>query len=164
VFKLPSDNKTDYIKRIVGLPGETVQVRDGRLYINGEQVQRRRIEDFVYTDEYGRLARMAQFVERLPNGREHKILEMTDQGPLDNTPEFKLGKGQYFAMGDNRDNSLDSRVPSDGLNRGVGFVPAENLVGRAEILFFSTNGEARLWEFWRWPSAIRFGRLFQTLA
>jgi signal peptidase I len=163
VFKLPSDNKTDYIKRIVGLPGETIQVRQGRLYINGELVQRRRIEDFIYADEYGRLVRMAQFIERLPNGREHRILEMTDQGQLDNTPEFRLGQGQYFTMGDNRDNSSDSRVPADGLNKGVGFVPAENLVGRAEILFFSTNGEARLWEFWRWPGAIRFGRLFQTV-
>jgi signal peptidase I len=163
VFKLPSDNKTDYIKRIIGLPGDTIQVRDGRLYINGAILERRRVEDFVYTDEYGRVARMAQFVERLPNGREHRILELTDQGPLDNTPEFKVGNGQYFAMGDNRDNSLDSRVPSDGINRGVGLVPAENLVGRAEILFFSTNGEARLWEFWRWPIAIRFGRLFRTV-
>jgi signal peptidase I len=86
---------------------------------------------------------------------------MTDQGQLDDTPEYKVGKDQYLAMGDNRDNSLDSRVPSDPINRGVGMVPAENLVGRAEFLFFSTNGEARLWEFWRWPIAIRFGRLFQ---
>jgi signal peptidase I len=163
VFKLPSDGKTDYIKRLIGLPGDTIQVREGRLYINGTLVERRRVEDYVSNDEYGRLLRMAQFIERLPNGREHRILELTDQGQLDNTPEFRVGKDQYFAMGDNRDNSLDSRVPADSLNRGVGMVPVENLVGRAEFLFFSTNGEARLWEFWRWPVAIRFGRLFQSV-
>ncbi|MBM3485469.1 MAG: signal peptidase I [Alphaproteobacteria bacterium] len=158
VFKLPSDNKTDYIKRIVGLPGDRIQVRQGRLYINDAQLERRRVEDFVETDRSGAVVRYAQFIETLPGGRTHRILEISDNASLDNTGVYVVPKGHYFAMGDNRDNSLDSRV----LN-GVGFVPVENLVGRAEFLFFSTNGSASLWEVWKWPGAIRFSRFFQSL-
>ena len=158
VFKLPTDNKTDYIKRIVGLPGDRIQVREGRLYLNDKQVVRRRVADFIEIDELGRVHRTAQFEETLPNGRTHRILEHTDQGQLDNTPVYVVPKGHYFAMGDNRDNSLDSRVLS-----GVGFVPAENLVGRAEILFFSIDGSASVWEFWRWPRTIRFKRFFDPV-
>ncbi len=158
VFKLPRDNKTDYIKRIVGLPGDRIQVQNGRLSINGFMVERRKIENFVFRDETGGLVSAAQFLETLPGGRVHRIIELTDAGQLDNTPVYIVPKGHYFAMGDNRDNSLDSRVAN-----GVGYVPAENLVGRAEILFFSTDGSAGWWEFWRWPVAIRFGRVFETL-
>ena len=158
VFKLPTDNKTDYIKRIVGLPGDRIQVREGRLYLNGEQVARRRVADFVEIDEVGRIRRTAQFDETLPHGRTYRILEHTDRGQLDNTPVYVVPQGHYFAMGDNRDNSLDSRVLS-----GVGFVPAENLVGRAEILFFSIDGSASAWEFWRWPRTIRFERFFDSV-
>lgn len=158
VFKLPTDNKTDYIKRIVGLPGDRIQVREGRLYLNDKQVVRRRVADFIEIDELGRVLRTARFEETLPNGRTHRILEHTDQGQLDNTPVYVVPKGHYFAMGDNRDNSLDSRVLS-----GVGFVPAENLVGRAEILFFSIDGSASVWEFWRWPRTIRFKRFFDPV-
>ena len=158
VFKLPTDDKTDYIKRIVGLPGDRIQLRGGRLHINGEQVARRRVVDFIEIDAHGRLHRTAQFDETLPNGRTYRILEHTDQGQLDNTPVYAVPAGHYFAMGDNRDNSLDSRVLS-----GVGFVPAENLVGRAEILFFSIDGSASVWEFWRWPNTIRFKRFFDAV-
>ncbi len=159
VFKLPTDNSTDYIKRIVGLPGDSIQVTGGILMINGTPVERRRIGEYVDTDEYGNATTFAKYVERLPNGREHVILERSDDGQLDNTPVYEVPPGHYFAMGDNRDNSLDSRV----LNM-VGFIPAENLVGRAEILFFSTDGTARLWEVWRWPGAIRFSRLFSGIS
>jgi len=158
VFKLPSDNSTDYIKRIIGLPGDRIQMRRGRLWINEKLVKRKRIEDFVFTDSYGRINRTAQFIETLPNGRDHHIIEQTDEGQLDNTGVYTIPKGHYFAMGDNRDNSLDSRVMT-----GVGYVPFENLVGRAEILFFSTNGSASWWEFWRWPGAMRFHRFFQAI-
>ena len=158
VFKLPTDDKTDYIKRIVGLPGDRIQLRGGRLHINGEQVARRRVVDFIEIDAHGRLHRTAQFDETLPSGRTYRILEHTDQGQLDNTPVYAVPAGHYFAMGDNRDNSLDSRVLS-----GVGFVPAENLVGRAEILFFSIDGSASVWEFWRWPNTIRFKRFFDAV-
>src|SRR6185369_13264943 len=156
VFKLPRDNKTDYIKRIIGLPGDHIQVKGGILHINGEPVKRERIEDFVDRDS-GAAVRIAQYIETLPNGRKHRIIEYTDRGEYDDTPVYVVPAGKYFAMGDNRDNSLDSRVPQD--RSGVGFVPAENLVGRAEFLFFSTNGTAHIWEVWKWPTAIRYGRL-----
>jgi signal peptidase I len=152
VFRKPPENKVDYIKRFVGLPGDRIQVIDGILHINGEAVKRERIEDFV--DQYGR--KVAQYIETLPNGRKHRILETSgDNGPSDNTGVFVVPPGHYFAMGDNRDNSADSRA--------IGFVPAENLIGRAEILFFSTDGSAALWELWKWPFAIRYGRLFETV-
>lgn len=158
VFKLPSDNKTDYIKRIIGLPGDRIQVVDGILHINGEAVERARIEDYVFTDGAGRTISYPQYIETLPNGRSYRILEVSDRGALDNTPVYEVPPGHYFAMGDNRDNSLDSRVRSQ-----VGFVPVENLVGRAEFLFFSLEEGARFWEVWKWPWAIRFGRLFQGI-
>ena len=129
-----------------------------RVQFNGGSHGRKRIEDYVFTDEIGRINRVAQFIETLPNGRAHRIMEQTDQGQLDNTRVYTVPKGHYFAMGDNRDNSLDSRVMS-----GVGFVPLDNLVGRAEVLFFSTDGSAGWWEFWRWPGATRFQRFFQSI-
>jgi signal peptidase I len=157
VFKLPSDNSTDYIKRIVGLPGDKIQVRRGVLRINGKAVERKRVADFVYGD--GR--REARFRETLPNGRSYATLDRFVDGEHDNTKVYNVPAGYYFAMGDNRDKSLDSRVPMN--HGGVGFVPAENLVGRAEVLFFSTDTTARFWEIWRWPSATRFERLFKSL-
>ncbi|AWU93821.1 signal peptidase I [Azospirillum ramasamyi] len=155
VFKLPRDNKTDYIKRVVGLPGDSIQMIGGILHINGQPVKRERIEDFVTTDSLGRSIRTAQFIETLPNGRSYRIIEESDNGPLDNTPVFKVPAGNVFVMGDNRDNSLDSRVPSQ-----VGFVPIENMVGRAEFLFFSLDEGTRFYEIWRWPVDLRFSRLF----
>lgn len=154
VFKLPSDNSTDYIKRVVGLPGDTVQVKAGILHINGEAVKRRRIEDFEPANG-GRA--IAQFIETLPDGREHRILELSDTMSADNTPIYRVPEGHYFAMGDNRDNSRDSRFPE------VGPIPAQNLVGRAEVLFFSHDGKAELWEVWKWPFAIRYGRLLDGI-
>jgi signal peptidase I len=158
VFKLPADNKTDYIKRIIGLPGDRIQMRAGILHINGTPVKRRRVADLIQRDEDGNAAALARYVETLPNGRAHFIIEKSDSDQLDNTPTYVVPKDHYFAMGDNRDSSLDSRV----LNH-VGYIPVENLVGRAEILFFSTNGGARFWEVWKWPSATRFSRIFQSI-
>ncbi|WP_246149157.1 signal peptidase I [Skermanella pratensis] len=155
VFKLPRDNRTDYIKRIVGLPGDRIQVINGVLHINGEAVKRDRVEDFVTTDQFGRQIRVAQYVETLPNGRQHRIIEESDNASLDNTQVYVVPEDHFFAMGDNRDNSLDSRVGAM-----VGFIPVENLVGRAEFLFFSIDDGARFWEFWKWPWAVRFGRVF----
>jgi len=157
VFKLPLDNKTDYIKRIIGLPGDRIQMVSGVLHINGQPVKRRRVED--YPGERPGQRSVVQYQETLPNGRVHRIIEAQgDFGQWDNTAVYVVPKGHYFAMGDNRDNSLDSRVQNH-----VGFVPAENLVGRAEFLFFSTNGTARPWEVWKWPFAIRYGRLFDSI-
>ncbi|WP_420404735.1 signal peptidase I [Nisaea sp.] len=158
VFKKPTDESTDYIKRVIGLPGDRIQMKQGRLHINGEMVPRRRVEDYVMTDPYGRAVSIPQFIETLPNGVEHHILEqLGDRAQHDNTREFEIPEGFYFMMGDNRDNSLDSR---DG---SVGLVPFENFVGRAEFLFFSTDGSARGYEFWKWPFATRYSRLFQAI-
>lgn len=154
VFKLPADNKTDYIKRIVGLPGDDIQVREGILHINGVPVKRERVST-LSVEAYPRgNPDVIEYIETLPNGRQHRIWERSDHDILDNTPVFTVPAGHYFAMGDNRDQSQDSRVMSQ-----VGYVPFENLVGRAEFIFFSHDGSARLWEVWKWPGAIRFGRI-----
>lgn len=158
VFKLPRDGQTDYIKRIVGLPGDRVQMRKGVFYLNDEAVPRRQIDGFTGASPSGASHPLPQFIERLPGGREFRILKLVDDGSLDDTPVFVVPQGHYFALGDNRDNSLDSRAAG-----GVGFIPAENLIGRAEFLFFSTNGAARIWEFWNWPRAIRFERLLDAV-
>ena len=159
VFKLPSDGTTDYIKRIVGLPGDRIQVISGILHINGTPVKRRRIADFDLAAGGGYRGKVVQYHEVLPGGFTHPIIEMErDSGYLDNTVVYAVPKGHYFMMGDNRDNSQDSRV----LHK-VGFVPAEKLVGKAQFLFFSTNGAARLWEVWKWPFTIRYGRLFNSI-
>jgi signal peptidase I len=164
VFKLPSDNKTDYIKRIVGLPGDNLQMKRGRLFINNKIVPRRKIEPFAMQTESGRFVAVTRYVETLPNGVIHEILEKDgDSGPLDNTPVYTVPKGHYFAMGDNRDTSLDSRVPNQQGVNGVGFIPVENLVGRAEVLFFSTDGSASIFEPWGWFYAARFKRFFQGI-
>jgi signal peptidase I len=159
VFKLPTDPSTDYIKRIVGLPGDHIQMRHGELYINDQLVPRRPAGDYSY-EEGGVNVVLHEYTESLPRGPgeepfEHPIIKVGDNGPLDNTPVYDVPPGHYFAMGDNRDNSQDSRVLS-----AVGYVPAENLVGKAQFLFFSTDGWARWWEIWKWPFALRYGRLF----
>ena len=158
VFKLPSDNKTDYIKRIVGMPGDTVQMRGGRLYINGDIIDRELVDTYDVTDRYGRTVKMREYTETLPNGLQHKIFEEGDNGPLDNTKIYRIPEGHYFVMGDNRDNSQDSRV-----SHMVGPIPCQNLLGKAEFLFFSTNGHARLWEFWKWPWTVRYDRLLDKI-
>lgn len=149
VFRKPPENEIDYIKRIVGLPGDRIQMKGGILHINGKAVERHEVDDFI--DELGR--HIPQYEETLPNGVKHLILESSgDDGYADNTVEFVVPDGYYFAMGDNRDNSQDSRF--------IGPIPAENLIGRAEFLFFSTDGSAALWQVWKWPFAIRYSRLF----
>jgi len=156
VFKLPTDNSTDYIKRVIGLPGDHIQMKNAILYINDQPCPRKRIEDYLYEEGNGAVVPIAQYIETLPNGRQHRIIQMTDIGPLDNTPVYDVPAGKYFMMGDNRDNSQDSRVLS-----AVGYVPAENLIGPAQFIFFSTDGSAALWEPWKWPFAIRYSRLFR---
>lgn len=156
VFKKPPEAKVDYIKRVIGLPGDRIQVIRGLLHINGTPVKRERVEDFIEMTREGNIMRAPQYIETLPEGRKHKIIEFAgDNGIADNTPEYVVPQGHYFMMGDNRDNSQDSRFLDE-----VGYVPSENLVGRAEVLFFSADGSASLWEVWKWPFAIRFSRLF----
>lgn len=158
VFKLPTDNSTDYIKRLIGLPGDHIQMIHGILHVNGKPVERQQIPDYVDRDTGG-VSRAVQYDETLPNGKMHPIIEIDgDDGPADNTPEYVVPEGHYFMMGDNRDNSQDSRFLT-----AVGYVPAENLVGRAEFIFFSADGSAALWEIWKWPWAIRWGRFFSRI-
>jgi len=153
VFKLPSDNKTDYIKRIIGLPGDTVQLRNSILYINDVAVKRERVQEFVENIGNDRMRRVAQYKEILPNGVSHNVLEYTETSPFDSTEVFTIPEGHYFGMGDNRDRSKDSRFLTD-----VGFIPKVNLVGRAEFLFFSIDGAA--WQIWKWFGTLRFDRFF----
>jgi signal peptidase I len=160
VFKWPFDNSTDYIKRIVGVPGDRIQVRNGILYINDQEVKRTRVDDFIEKGEDGSPHHVAEYLETMPNGVSYDVLDREPDNELDNTRVFTVPPDHYFAMGDNRDNSADSRLE---LPRGVGFVPAENLVGRAEVLFFSTDGSARWWQFWKWPTATRWSRMFTSL-
>jgi signal peptidase I len=155
VFRLPKNENKDYIKRVIGLPGDTVQVRDGVLFINGQEVERRRMDDFIDPESGERVAR---FEETLPNGRSYEVLDLYANGFADNTEEYKVPEGHYFMMGDNRDNSTDSRYLDQ-----VGYVPFENFIGRAEILFFSLRPGYSFLEVWNWPHSIRFDRLFELL-
>lgn len=159
VFKLPTDNRTDYIKRVIGLPGDEIQMRNSVLHINGEPVPRERIEDFIERDAFGNVRRFPQYQETLPNGVSYPTLDLVENGVGDNTGTYRVPEGHYFMMGDNRDNSSDSRVPSS-----VGYVPEENLVGKAQVIFFSTDGTARLWAFWNWFSATRWDRIFDGVS
>lgn len=158
VFKLPADNSTDFIKRVIGLPGDKIQVLDGVLQINGVPVPRRQIDDFVDTDRTGKTIRIPRYVETLPNGVSYEVLDADPDGFWDNTRVYEVPAGHYFMMGDNRDNSSDSRVLSY-----VGYVPYENFVGRASIIFFSIREEAPVWQVWRWPWDVRWNRIFDTL-
>jgi signal peptidase I len=157
VFKKPSDNETDYIKRLIGLPGDRIQVIGGILHINGEPVKREKIGEAKDADLFSTRT-YTVYRETLPNGRQHLIWEASDNDHLDNTAEYVVPEGHFFFMGDNRDNSRDSRVLYD-----VGYVPWENLVGRAEFLFFSHNDLGSWWEVWRWPWMIRFNRIFNGI-
>ena len=153
VFRQPQNESVAFIKRIVGLPGDRIQVTDGILRINDVAVNRVRKGFATASDGYN-VIRFAVYQETLPNGKSYLIQERSDDDDvLDNTNVFLVPEGHYFMMGDNRDNSRDSRTTS------VGMVPAENLIGRAERLFYSHNSSAHLWEIWKWPFAIRYGRL-----
>jgi signal peptidase I len=151
VFR-PVNQHDNYIKRVIGLPGDRIQMIGGLLHINGAPVKTARVADFI-DDESGRPQHVRRWRETLPNGVSYETLDLEDNGPLDNTGVYVVPPGHYFMMGDNRDNSADSRVPSV-----VGFVPFENLVGKARIIFFSMADDT--WQFWNWPWTVRWSRLF----
>jgi signal peptidase I len=162
VFKLPSDGSTDYIKRVIGLPGDKVQMVQGRLLINGQVVPREPVQKIRTRDAFGREVEVPTYKETLPGGVSHLIIERDgDTGYYDNTKVFEVPAGHYFMMGDNRDNSTDSRVGKD--EGGVGPVPLENFVGRAEVIFFSVEEGDAAWQFWKWPWSVRWSRLFQPV-
>ena len=148
----------DYIKRVIGLPGDTIQMQDGRLYINGTMVEREEIGTGEDTDSDMRTVPVTLYKETLPNGVTHTIQEVSDSQPLDKTAEYVVPAGHYFMMGDNRDRSADSRVLSQ-----VGYVPYGNLIGKAEARFFSIRNNLPPWQLWEWPANVRWDRMFQSV-
>ncbi len=154
VFRLPSNPRIDYIKRVVGLPGDRIQMIEGVLHINGEAIERERAGTFRSQEGPEAPVEAPIFRETLPNGVSYETLDINPNSAGDNTREFLVPDGHYFMMGDNRDNSADSRFE-------VGFVPLENFIGRAEMIFFSIGGGSSPLEIWKWPTELRFGRLFE---
>ncbi|MBL8708692.1 MAG: signal peptidase I [Rhodospirillaceae bacterium] len=171
VFRPPGEPQTDFIKRVIGLPGDRIQVREGVLHINGTAVKRERIEDFVDPGKYYG-GTYLQYIETLPEGVSHRIIEKNDFGPGDNTPTFVVPEGHYFMMGDNRDGSADSRALKYGVEANgdseitdqalfdkVGFVPLENMIGPAKVLFWSYSSDFELTNPITWVTALRWRRL-----
>ena len=156
VFKLPGQENINYVKRLLGLPGETIKVIDGEVFIkknnslNFEKLNQIS-DDFFFDDQYQE--EIKQLIED-----NYKILNITDNGPLDYTPEYKIPQNKYFFMGDNRDNSSDSRVMS-----GVGFVPKENMIGKVWFIWLSIDTQFSLTKFWSLPLHIRYERLFKSV-
>lgn len=179
VFRDPARGDEDIVKRVIGLPGDTVQVRGGQIVLNGRPLQRTRIADYLVTaspnspcrkvgpnarDVTGaggaRFCAYPRYREALPGGRSYEVLDQHPAGELDDTPAFHVPEGQLFMMGDNRDDSQDSRVPLQA--GGFGMVPADHVLGRALVTFFSTDGSAEWLKPWTWFSAARWSRIGQT--
>ncbi len=158
VFKLPTDTEIDYIKRVIGLPGDRIQMKEGVLFINDVAVKKEMVGPYIDPSGEGLGEPIPQFVETLPNGVSYRVLDKYPAGPEDNTDVYEVPAGHYFMMGDNRDNSQDSRF----LNK-VGFVPLENFMGRADIIFFSITPDTTLWKVWELPFGIRWGRFFNLI-
>ena len=156
VFKAPFDNRTDYIKRIIGLPGDKIKIINGEIFINNNLIERKKIEDFIDIDKLGNIKRLRKYKEYFFK-KEVQVLDLMDNGIVDNTQLYIVPENHFFVMGDNRDNSQDSRF----LNR-VGYVPMENLVGKAQYIFFSLEN-SRFFQIWKWPRSIRYERLLQKI-
>jgi signal peptidase I len=150
-FHLPRNWDTTYIRRVIGLPGDKIQMKEGLLYINGEPVKRERLSNFKDDETAGAEGKLWR--ETLPNGVSYETRDLTDTGFLDNTKVFEVPPGHYFMMGDNRDNSQDSRISQ------VGYVPFENLIGKAQFIYFSIKDGDAAWQFWLWPWSVRWNRL-----
>lgn len=160
VFKLPRDGRTDYIKRLIGVPGDRVQMRQGLLYLNGQPVERRQTELVTETGGSGLMRPVARVEETLPGGRRYMTNDFGADGDLDDTPEVIVPPGHYFFIGDNRDNSADSRLPTE---IGVGLVPEENLVGKARLVLLSWSPGASLFKPWTWVLNLRPSRFGKVL-
>jgi signal peptidase I len=156
VFKFPPNPSIDYIKRVIGLPGDKIQMKGGQLFINDVAVPREKVGQIDNPDITEVSRPVDVYRETLPNGVSYDTLDLTQNGIGDDTPVFEVPAGHYFMMGDNRDNSSDSRFT-------VGYVPNDNLVGRANIIFFSIADGASPLEIWKWPTDMRIGRLFNFI-
>ena len=154
VFRLPSNPKINYIKRVIGLPGDEIQLKDSFLYINGNQIKRVKSGEFTAIENNISVS-AEKFIETMPEGKKIEIMEQK-LTPQDNTGVYTVPYGYYFAMGDNRDNSEDSRFLNE-----VGFIPEENLIGEAKIIFFSCNSP--IWYFWKWYESVRIERIFKKI-
>jgi len=155
VFKTPADNRTDYIKRVIGLPGDKIKIVNGEIILNDNKILRKKMDDFFDNDNNTSIKRIRKYKEYY----EHltfDVLDITDSGIADNTDIYKVPESHFFVMGDNRDNSQDSRFNT------VSFIPFENLVGKARFIFFSLEN-SRFLEIWKWPNAIRGNRIFKTI-
>ena len=146
----------DYIKRVIGLPGDRIQMKAGRLYINGTMLDRQQVGTGVDVDSSMNDVPVTLYEETLPNGVKHTVQEISDDQGLDNTIEYVVPAGHYFMMGDNRDRSADSRVLQQ-----VGYVPLDAFVGKAEARFFSIKNNLPPWQLWEWPANVRWDRMFQ---
>lgn len=160
VFKHPV-NHTDYIKRTIGLPGDRVQVIGGQIVINGIPVQREGLSAEAILDSDGKSFYSGRWKETLPNGKSYIVYDFSPMAPLDNTETFEVPPGHYFMMGDNRDNSTDSRVAQSDM--GVGFVPAENIVGKGRTVLLSWKADVRWYKPWTWLTQLRWDRLIEAI-
>lgn len=157
VFR-PVPQSDNYVKRVIGLPGDQIQMIEGRLHINGEQLAREEVGTREDRDSSGTNIPVTVYRETLPNGMSYEIQEVSDTTQFDNTAVYTVPPGHYFMMGDNRDRSLDSRALSS-----VGYVPFENFVGKAEWRFFSINDNIPPWQIWQWPGNVRWDRMFKSV-
>ncbi len=158
VFRLPANPRVDYIKRLIGMPGDKIKVTNGYVFINGKMLDRKAVEDYAFTALDGTEKRIRRYEDTLPEGRKIQILEETAFGEVDYTDEVTVPEGHYFMMGDNRDNSIDSRYQEH-----VGFIPYENLIGRAELILFSINEDASLFNPLSWGRLFRNNRFFVAI-
>ncbi len=155
VFRLPNDTNVDYIKRVIGLPGDEIQIINGLIYINDEEVSVTNYnDDYKYFTQYNKNTLKNEILD----GKSHLILDLETESLGDNTGIYRVPNDHYFMMGDNRDNSLDSRFIDQ-----VGYVPFENFVGRAEFLFFSSDKSVPLWKIWNWHKKFRFDRIAKKI-
>ena len=158
VFKTPADNRTDYIKRLIGLPGDTLEFINGYLYLNNKKIQRHKIESLLKVHCGSETLNIDTYEEVLPNGIRYVVV-YRKEGTMINTDEFIVPKEHYFFLGDNRDCSKDSRFLSS-----VGYVNFNNLVGKARLIFFSNNRKkGSFLKFWKWNQIVRKDRLFKEI-
>lgn len=155
VFRLPNDTDVDYIKRVIGLPGDKIQIKNGLIYINDEEVSVTNYNDnYKYFTQYNKNTLKNEILD----GKSHLVLDLETGSLGDNTGIYRVPNDHYFMMGDNRDNSLDSRFIDQ-----VGYIPFENFVGRAEFLFFSSDKSVPLWKIWNWHKKFRFDRIAKKI-